>query len=561
MKRALGAVLLGIATCVAATGCNLLLGNEEHELAREDAAGGTGGLGSGGTAGQGGAAGQGGSAAAGGTAGAGTAGAGTGGAGGSSGAGGAGGTGGTGGTSGGGGTAGVSGAGGLGGIAGQGGAAGAGGIIIRDASTDDDGSAGSVNRDSSSGGAAGGDGGPDGPDGTMQDGTADAADACTPNSTECRGRSVYLCTTGGAWVEILQCPAACVTGACTGSCVPGTAQCMGNTPQTCDAGGQWQSGSVCPYVCTQGACAGMCVPGNTITCGDAMTCNAGASQTCDTTGTLGPCLPAPSNCAAVPMGWDPVAFGVGAGGTCPSGFDLNWPQTMYTSATGAPYTCTCGCSGTQACEGTVTLNEALSCASSVLGARSLYVTPNCMQTGNVGNIYQNYGYSLSDVAFAPSPACFANPTPINPTPVQTTTVTLCTANQTCPTGACLSPSQTASMCVMKYGMEVCPQGYPSKTTLAAWYDDTRSCGACACGSTLSCILDSVLVDNGACTAGPNYFLFATTSCSASGFNFPINNVKANATITGDANCVETAPSNPMGGVQLNQGSIATVCCK
>jgi hypothetical protein len=112
-------------------------------------------------------------------------------------------------------------------------------------------------------------------------------------------------------------------------------------------------------------------------------------------------------------------------------------------------------------------------------------------------------------------------------------------------------------------MEACPPGFPNGTTFAPWYDDTRSCGGCACGSTLSCTLNSVLLDNltTCSTMGHPYWMNATTSCSAAPGNYPISGVKANGTTAGDPTCLETAPSNPMGTVELNQGTISTVCCK
>jgi hypothetical protein len=72
----------------------------------------------------------------------------------------------------------------------------------------------------------------------------------------------------------------------------------------------------------------------------------------------------------------------------------------------------------------------------------------------------------------------------------------------------------------------------------------------------------VLIDNmPGCPAGPNYYLYATTSCATAKYNWGGNYVKAISTISGDPTCIETSPSNPMGTVELNQGTISTVCCK
>jgi hypothetical protein len=553
VKPAVRRALLVAAALAGATGCNMILGIDEHELAPPDAATGSGGSGGaattgggqGGNAGQSGAAGQGATAGQSGAAGQGA-------------AAGAGGnppddaSAGRGGSAGQGGTAGQDGAAGQGGTAGQSGAAGQGGTFNRDAG--DEGVAGSVNRDSAIGG---GDADAAPPSDANTADVPNDASCSTPGVTECRGGSVFLCI-GGIWVETQKCPYACLVNVCGGVCVPNSTQCTGNTLQRCDDTGTWVTGSMCPYVCSQGQCIGMCVPGTTVTCGDYSTCNDGAVQTCDFTGTLGACNPAPSNCETVPAGWQPVAKP--ASGTCPSGFGS--PQTVYTSASGGPYTCSCNCGGSQDCEGTVTLNESTSCANSVLNTRSLFVSTTCT-SGGYGSAIAGYGYTLSDVAFGPSPACFPNPAPTTQPPLQTTTMTLCTPDLTCSSGACLSPTQTANLCVAKQGVQACPSGFPNGTTFSPWYDDTRSCGACTCGSTLSCTLNGVLLDNETDCAllDPPYYMTATTSCSTSALSYPINYVKAEATVTGNPLCVETAPSTPMGSVELNQANISTVCCK
>jgi hypothetical protein len=190
------------------------------------------------------------------------------------------------------------------------------------------------------------------------------------------------------------------------------------------------------------------------------------------------------------------------------------------------------------------------------------MTPSCVGS-YIGDIISGYGYTLSNVVYEPSPVCYTNPAPIFQPSPQTTTITICTPNLTCPTGACLSSSQVGTLCVAKYGIETCPSGYPNGTTFSTYYEDTRTCGSCTCGSTLTCAFNSVLLDNSnvCVTVGHPYWMNATTSCMAAPGNYPISGVKANGTSTGSGSCVETAPSNPVGGVELGQGSIATVCCK
>lgn len=531
----------------------MILGIDEHELAPPDAATGSGGSGGaattgggqGGNAGQSGAAGQGATAGQSGAAGQGA-------------AAGAGGnppddaSAGRGGSAGQGGTAGQDGSAGQGGNAGQSGDAGQGGTFNRDAG--DEGVAGSVNRDSSIGGGDA-DAAPPPSDANTADVPSDAS-CSNPGTTECRGGSVFLCI-GGVWVETQKCPYACIVNVCGGVCVPNSIQCTGNTPQRCDDTGTWVNGAMCPYLCSQGACTGMCVPGTTVPCGDYATCNDGAVQTCDFAGTLGACNPAPSNCEIIPAGWQPVAKP--ASGNCPSGFGS--PQTIYTSASGAPYTCSCGCSGTQACEGNVTVKESTGCAGTVSSSQYIPVSFACLNSG-FGQINSGYGYTLSDINFGPYPACYASPTPTTQPPAQTTTATLCYPNLTCTSGACLSASQTANLCVTKYGMDACPPGYPNGTTYSPWYDDTRTCGSCTCGTALSCTITGVQLNNrNDCVPMGPYWMTATTSCSTAPSDYPLNSVKAEGTSAGDPSCVEKSPSLPMGTVELNQGAISTVCCK
>ncbi len=537
MTRSIGTALFALAMASAALGCNLILGNDVHDLAPpEDATsgpGGGGGSSGSGSGGQGGIAGQGGAA------------------------GGQGATAGQDGAAGDGGTAGRGGAAGEGGATGRGGAAGQGGTGGRGASTGDDGSAGSISRDSST---VDSDAGQPPNDAAIQDGTYDAADACVPNTTECRGRNIYLCTPGGQWIEILQCSFACVSGACAGDCVPGTHQCSGPIPQSCDATGKWQNGTSCPYVCSQGQCTGMCIPGSTLSCGSTTTCNANGTQTCDAMGIFGPCLPAPGNCATVPQDWEPVAL---TQANCPSGFGS--PQLYYTSATGAPYTCSCSCGGSQSCGGYATLNEyfsAAACAAQIPDATTWFEISTSCAAGTYGHITGNHLYALSDIVYGAGPTCYASPTPTTQPPVAIQTINMCWPDATCPSGACLSTDQSLNLCVYKIGTNVCPAGYPKATMLAPWYDDSRSCGACTCESSLSCTLSDVVLNNDAnCGIGHPYMMSVTTACSTASINYPLNAVKATGTSTGSPTCVEKSPSNPMGGVSLNSGTTATVCCK
>jgi hypothetical protein len=386
----------------------------------------------------------------------------------------------------------------------------------------------------------------------------EAAPVCNPNATECRNQSVYLCTPTGQWIEALRCPNACFNGACTGSCVPATTGCSVLTPQTCGPDGQWMNGTPCEFLCTDGKCTGMCIPGSTAPCGSADTCNASAVKTCDDKGQLGACPQVTASCTAVPATWDPVAVSTSA---CPAGFGNG--RAFYTDATGADYTCTCGCSGTQSCSGSTTLNEYV--GAGCTGAptpHTIAVTPNCL-VGNYGNIFHTNSYALSNFVYAPAPACSAVPTATVKPPVVAPSVIVCAADTTCPTGACLESSQTASLCVKKAGTNACPAGYPARTLASSAYDDSRFCDTCSCGSTLACNATGVILDNaGNCPPmAAMYSMVGTTSCASGNADYPINWVKAKAAPTGDGTCAQTAPSTPKGTVTLRDAEIVTICCK
>jgi hypothetical protein len=382
---------------------------------------------------------------------------------------------------------------------------------------------------------------------------------CVPGTKQCSGDTPQTCNANGQWVDDATCPFVCIGGACTGVCKPNDMQCSGNTPQICNANGQWQSGTACPFVCTNGSCTGMCKPNTTQACGSVATCNSGGMQTCDATGTWGPCMPAASPCAQTPAGWNPVAL---TNGACPSGF--GFPQAYISNVMASPYSCSCSCSGTQTCSGTGVLNQysGSNCMGSPVASTTINFSTACGSPGASISIGGGNGYILSNVNFGPGPACGASPIATNkPTPVQTT-VTVCQPNLACTGGACLSATEQAAMCVARSGSQTCPTGFPNKTVVSLGVTDTRSCGSCACGSTLGCTFNSLLIDNdSSCgTGNPYNFTEAAGMCVAAPNSFPFNADKANATVTGSGACVQTSPSNPTGGVTLSTTNMMTVCC-
>jgi hypothetical protein len=280
----------------------------------------------------------------------------------------------------------------------------------------------------------------------------------------------------------------------------------------------------------------------------------------DTPVEAGPCT-SPASCTTVPDGWLPVAM---TDSTCPSGFGN--AQRFYTSASGAPYTCTCGCAGTQSCQGTATLNEYAPGAdggadcTGTPSTRTLSFSPSC--GGGGGSIKYGYSYMLSDVSYGPAPACSASPSATIKAQVSASATTVCTPTSMCPGGACLQVLETRNLCVEKDGTNMCPGEFPNRTLMSSSYDDTRDCGPCTCGSNLTCTLTGLLLDNAAnCALGHPYLMTATEACSLGPSDYPLNQSQATTTTTGMGACAMLTPSMPTGTVTLTDAKTITVCCK
>ena len=183
-------------------------------------------------------------------------------------------------------------------------------------------------------------------------------------------------------------------------------------------------------------------------------------------------------------------------------------------------------------------------------------------SGNFGSIVTGHTYQLSNPTYAPSPACGGGPTPTTTPLVVTQTTTICFPNLSCPTGACLTTPEEANLCVSKLGIQTCPAGFPNATVVAQSYNDYRACGQCACASSLTCTLNGVILHNdSACGGGPPYVMTATTGCATGPSNYPLNAIIADGVSAGSPTGVETTPSMPVGGVELQSSTTATVCCK
>ena len=336
-----------------------------------------------------------------------------------------------------------------------------------------------------------------------------------------------------------------------GVCPPGRTECNdAGSILVCTDAGQWEPGATCLVACVNGQCTGSCAPGTTQSCGSAATCNAGGMQTCDNTGAWGACSIPTQPCAAVPTGWQP--YSDRTGGSCPSGFAN--PQAFLVAATGTPDTCSCSCSGTQSCSATAQLAEYTNptCSGSGTLLDNLTVTSACTQ-GGFGTANNGDYYSITNIAAASGPACSASPSVSGTSSVQQTTTELCTPTLACPGGACLDSSQQTNLCIATPGNVLCPTGYTQRTIVAGGYLDTRSCGGCACGSTLTCALASVLLDNDSVGCSMGSFAF---SVLAPGF---CNQATFSVSGAGACSTVTTA-SQPTGGVSLDPTTTQTVCC-
>jgi hypothetical protein len=247
-------------------------------------------------------------------------------------------------------------------------------------------------------------------------------------------------------------------------------------------------------------------------------------------------------------------------GACPAGF--GFPQVYISAVSASPYTCACNCGGTQVCQGSILLNQYASgsCAGSPMGSTMLNISTAC--GGGGGSIGGGNGYIVSNVVFGPGPACSAMPLATNKPNPNETNVTVCQPNLACTGGACLTAAEQASMCVSHPGTMACPAGFPTQTVVSLGVSDTRTCSSCACGSTLGCTFQSVLLDNDySCgTGNPYNFTEAANTCTAAPSSYPLNATKANAIVTGSGTCAQTAASNPTGTVTLDPATTLTVCC-
>jgi hypothetical protein len=272
--------------------------------------------------------------------------------------------------------------------------------------------------------------------------------------------------------------------------------------------------------------------------------------------------PTGQSCISVPVGWQPYAMTTGQ--VCPGGYAN--PQSYVTNASAGDLTCTCTCSGTQACEAQATLTEygATGCGGTSTNTFALDATPSCTNGGFT--TITNRSYEVTAVANGASPACSATPSIVTSPPVNQTNELLCAPARACTSGvgSCLSPSEQQSLCIAQAGDLTCPAGYPTRTAVASSVVDTRQCGACGCGSTLSCTLQSVLIDNdnGCATTLPYWLQLPPSTCKDETEGAWVYGVQGTFASTGSGACsVVTSPSTATGGVTLDDFSRLTVCCR
>jgi hypothetical protein len=239
-------------------------------------------------------------------------------------------------------------------------------------------------------------------------------------------------------------------------------------------------------------------------------------------------------------------------GTCPDGFGA--PRNYLTSAKGGALTCACSCSGVQTCSGSLTLNDfgptATDCLGPPTNVRKLGVSSTCGDGG--GEIWIDDNYTISNVNYGPGPACTSATTTVNQPDVIVQTTTLCAA---------LDAQKVALSCVAHPGKTPCPTGFPTRTLMASTYRDTRGC-ACTCGSHLTCALTGVLLDNDpTCMAAGPYVMTATSACSQAPGSYPLNATRAVGVNAGDGACAPIGTPTTSGGVDLDDQSTITVCCK
>lgn len=256
-------------------------------------------------------------------------------------------------------------------------------------------------------------------------------------------------------------------------------------------------------------------------------------------------------CVDLPVGWDPVALGLGAmaPATCPQGYDVE-VYHGFTDITFAPAMCSaCQC-----------LNPVAKCTPGQFGSAS---TTDCSfsigfaQSGCT-NLPVNNSTSFKGLFGTNSATC----TPSGGVPGTLPTATWMTEGRACAANGlgagcagaeCLAlVPPSFDICVMHDGDIACPSGFTTRHLLTAEptvFDDTRGCSPCECvGGSANCSFSTRIFattnctgtftsisNNGTCIAGPSsnssqpYITSFNPSCPPSGGQ-PTGEVKAGGAV-------------------------------
>ncbi len=272
--------------------------------------------------------------------------------------------------------------------------------------------------------------------------------------------------------------------------------------------------------------------------------------------------------ATIPAGWSLVAYSANKRPVCPAGYGTE--SAIISNPTGAPDTCSCSCSGTPAtCAGTATYQAfPNACTTGAVGVNLAIGNGACQGVSTsvtAGDFYQLYYASTAvtqpgtctgtgQIASAPAPTFTAGATCAAP-PV---------LGGGCTSGVCAPPTGTTfAACISHAGGVACPTFGFTKQTLVSTgnpgWADKRTCGACPCGTSLSCstVTSVALFGSGNCSGGA--VIGINTGCQQAGGSAGIGSYQVAYDVTGNAMCGPTGSSAPGGSVTLDTNT-ETICC-
>jgi hypothetical protein len=271
---------------------------------------------------------------------------------------------------------------------------------------------------------------------------------------------------------------------------------------------------------------------------------------------------------AIPSGWTLVAYSATTRPVCPAMYGAE--QAIVSNPSGAPDTCGCVCSGGPAvCTGTATYSTYPNACTT--GAASVNLAVNNGTCAAVttslgaGEYYQLY-YASTAVAQQGTCTGIGNITTA-PTPTFSAGATCAAPPQLgagCSSGVCAPPTGNAfAACIAHPGSVACPTfGFTQQVLVSTGnpgYVDGRACGACTCGTSLTCgtVSNVALFANGTCAGGASYDV--NTGCQVAGSGTGIGSYEVSYAASGNATCQPTGPSTGTGSVSLDS-NVETICC-